>query len=670
MDSKDISTLHASCIRFMPLVTQYNHTFLSLGEWWQKVTLIGKINSHSVTPTLIDDMETTRRHFKELQSNLINNLVKENIRKLELECSARAQVAIDILIRNLFERTADVGFLATDDDIRAFLRESSPTEQQQSAIVERLRHYTDKYSVYDEIVILDPQGRVRANLDQTNQVASSNDPLIRETLEATQPYVETFRRSDIQSGRRAAHIFSAPIRDDDQHGGAVLGVLCLCFRFEDEVNGIFANLVSDDEMIAILDQHNRVISSSNEQILPFGYRVSGSGQRGINFIELDEQYYLSHQNKTKGYQGYNGLNWLGVIMRPVQKAFAEKSATTKNDAVQLQRSSIFSQTLQNIAYHAERVVDDLSLVVLNGQIVSAKRNAIEFMPVLEEIRTIGYRTKGVFDESINDLCNTVVSSLLSDVQFQAFLAVDIMDRNLYERANDVRWWALTSRFREILAQPGRSHQDDATLAEVLQYINGLYTVYTDLMVFDTNGTIIAVSNLEENHLIGQPMPDHDVMKKALAISDSKHYTVSPFAATPLYNGRHTYLYLSSIRAPDNHKIVGGICVVFDAQPEFMAMLQDALPRDSSQQVLSGAFGLFTDRHGQIIASTNPELLPGQTLLLESHFFELENGGRGSVILEYNGDQYAVGAAMSKGYREYKTTGDYKNDVLALIFVPV
>jgi hypothetical protein len=670
MDNKDISTLHASCIRFMPLVTQYNHTFLSLGEWWQKVTLIGKINSHSVTPTLIDDMEVTRRHFKELQANLINNLVKENIRKLELECSARAQVAIDILIRNLFERTADVGFLATDDDIRTFLRDSTPTEQQHQAIVDRLHEYTTKYSVYDEILILDTKGHVQAKLDETNQVVSSNDPLIRETLETTQPYIERFRRSNLQSGRRAAHIFSAPIRDDEQHGGSVLGVLCLCFRFEDEVNGIFANLVGEDEIIAILDQNNRVISSSNEQILPFDYRVSGSGQSGINFIELEEQNFLSHQNKTKGYQGYNGLNWFGLILRPVQKAFTEKSAATKSDAVQLQRSSIFSKTLQNIAYRAERVVDDLSLVVLNGQIVSAKRNAIEFMPVLEEIRTIGYRTKGVFDESIDDLCNTVVSSLLSDVQFQAFLAVDIMDRNLYERANDVRWWALTSCFREILAQPLRSHQDDATLASVLEYINGLYTVYTNLMLFDSNGTIVAVSNIDENHLIGQTMPDQAVIKKTLAVSDSKHYTVSPFTATPLYNDQHTYLYLTSIRAPHNNKTVGGICVVFDATPEFLAMLQDSLPRDNNHQILSGAFGLFTDRHGLIIASTKPDLLPGQTLQLESHFFQLENGQRDSVILQYNGDQYAVGAAMSKGYREYKTTGDYQNDVLALIFVPV
>jgi len=671
MDIKNVSALHVLCSRFMPLVTQYNNTFLLLGEWWEKVTLIGKINSHLVTATLIDDMDITRRHFKELQSNLINNLVKENIHKLELECSARSQVAIDILIRNLFERTADVGFLATDDDIRGFLRESSPTEKQQNAIVERLHQYTAKYSVYDEIVILDTQGRVRAHLDEKNAVVSSNDPLINQTLETTQAYVETFRHSDLQAGRRVAHIFSAPILDNNQQGASVLGVLCLCFRFEDELKGIFANLVGENEVVAILDHKSRVISSSDEQILPFGYQVGDSAsQTEINAVEIEQHIYLSHRNKTKGYQGYIGLNWHGNIIRLANKAFPVKSVSDITDTYLLRRSSIFSQALQSISYNAERVVDDLSLVVLNGQIVSAKRNAMEFLPVLEEIRTICYRTKSVFDESINDLCNTVVSALLSDVQFQAFLAIDIMDRNLYERANDVRWWGLTSRFREILAHPIRSELDNSTLTEVIQYINGLYTVYTNIVLFDTDGTIIAVSNNDEKQLTGQNMPDQVVTKKALAVSDSNQYIVSPFAATSLYNGRHTYLYLTSIHASDNNNVVGGICVVFDAAPEFLAMLQDSLPRDNNQQILSGAFGLFTDRNGQIIASTKSELLPGQILQLECHFFELENGQRDSVILEYNGARYAVGAAMSKGYREYKTTGDYKNDLLALIFVPV
>ena len=261
------STLHAACMRHMPLVAAYSSALDALGQWWHKVALIGKINSHAVAETLIDDMHDTQRRFQELQGRLIDNLVRENLRKLELEFGARAQAAIDVLVRNLFERTADIGFLATDDDIRAFLLQPA-TEAAVAAIVVRLREYTAKYSVYDEIIILDVHGQVRAHLDANNPVSFSRDPLIEATLRSGAPYVETFRPSDLQPLRRTAHIFSAPITDGDDTGAEVLGVLCLCFRFDDEMRGIFANLARPGEVIAILDDRGSVIASSNERDLP------------------------------------------------------------------------------------------------------------------------------------------------------------------------------------------------------------------------------------------------------------------------------------------------------------------------------------------------------------------------------------------------------------------
>lgn len=132
------SALHAACLRHMPLVVGYDNALDALGLWWHKVALIGKINSHAVADTLIDDMHDTRRRFQELQGHLIDNLVRENVRKVELEFSARAQAAIDILVRNLFERTADVGFLATDDDIRGFLLQPEANADSIKAVIARL----------------------------------------------------------------------------------------------------------------------------------------------------------------------------------------------------------------------------------------------------------------------------------------------------------------------------------------------------------------------------------------------------------------------------------------------------------------------------------------------------------------------------------------------------
>src|SRR5205085_9747446 len=126
--------------------------------------------------------------------------------------------------------------------------------------------------------------------------------------------------------------------------------------------------------------------------------------------------------------------------------------------------------------------------------------------LLWEISKTGGRTRNVFERSIGNLHETVVSSLLGDAEFLASLAIDIMDRNLYERANDCRWWALTTTFRQRLAAK-QSSGGDQTIAAILAYINGLYTVYSNLLVYDGDGVIRAVSKPEQQHLVGTQVDD-------------------------------------------------------------------------------------------------------------------------------------------------------------------
>lgn len=51
----------------------------------------------------------------------------------------KAQTTIDIFIRNLFERTADVGFLATDDDLVAFMANDHSCSTDEAFIDQRIK---------------------------------------------------------------------------------------------------------------------------------------------------------------------------------------------------------------------------------------------------------------------------------------------------------------------------------------------------------------------------------------------------------------------------------------------------------------------------------------------------------------------------------------------------
>lgn len=663
---------YRKAVSAMPFVRDCDQTLDNLGHWWQKVSLIGKIVSLDIAATLLDDMDSTRNHFKKLQKELVTQLARENLSKIEVEMGSRAQFVIDILVRNLFERTADVGFLATDDAIRNFLKTGMPEEN--DSIVQRLREYVLKYSVYDEILLITPQGAIQAHLDTSHSLTHSNDPLIQETLHSSAPYLETFRATDLHASAQPCLMYSAKIQASSHNQASILGVLCLCFRFQNEMDGIFQSLCRPHEILAILDEDQTVIASSDPQALPLNTRIPRHITQGLLHIKIQQTTYLAAAAQAKGYQGYSGPPWTGLAMIATNHAFASQKTSSQDAIADMDfhaQHDFFSQALRTIHHNAAWVTDDLSLIVLNGQIVAARREATELMPVLNEIRTIGQQTQAVFERSITYLYRTVFESLLYSIQFQAFLAVNIMDRNLYERANDVRWWALTDRFREILAQPDQSAEDIETLTEILHYINDLYTVYTHLFIFSKQRVVLAVSQPDAQHWLGTTLPGDGGFQAALEIADSQRYTVTPFQPTPLYNQRPTYIYLTGIRAPTQQRVVGGIGIVFDSEPQFQAMLHDALPRDEHQQVLSGAFAVFTDRAKTIISATHPTLVPGQPLALtEDVPFTLKKGERRSMRVCFEQREYVLGVAVSNGYREYKTTKDYENDVIALIFMPL
>lgn len=658
----------------MPQVKHYANKLDALNEWWGSVALIGKINSHRLASVILDDMQSTREKFGELNKNLIANLLFEHVQKIELNSTAKSQVTIDILIRNLFERTADVAFLATDQDIRAFIvaQTSSHNEQARSDIQARLTEYVKKYSVYDEILILDVKGNVLANLDPENPVQMSTDSLLAETMATSEDYIETFRYSDLRSKANHSLIYSCKITATNEPTSQVLGVLCLCFRFENEMQAIF-NSLSDDTQhpLLLLDAKGSVIASSETNLVPLGTRFTYQAEPHLATYQGQE--YLVTHCQSHGYQGFYGLGWWAMTMIPIADAFTQQSHEQNNthSGHDLLTSHLFSQALKDIYRSSKMVNDDLSLVVLNGQVTSLRNEAVEFMPVLEAIKEIGESTASIFADSIYELQNTVLSSNKDDAAFMANLAINIMDRNLYERANDCRWWALTSDFQHLLSKAQITQQEQQQLNAILQYINHLYTVYTNLYLFDHTGKIVAVSDVGQQALIGQMISSESAGYAALKLTTSQQYSVSSFVNTPFYEDRSTYIYNAPVRDPVTQRNVGGIGIVFDSEPEFLAILNDTLPKDDQGNVNEGCFAVFCEPSGKVIAATDSSPCAiGELIVLDDDCFELQAGQQYSGTLLLNEQQYILGGAASSGYREYKTTNDYENDLLAFVFIPI
>ena len=673
-------------IKLMGKADEYRERLHNLQSVWDNLTLLGHLSGTAT------DMSDTRIAFQQLSGNLLNQLGRETLKKATLAMKSKAQVAVDIMVRNLFERTADIGFLAMDDEIREYLTKFAPLKSRESNeeiepdlknydsnLLARFREYVQKYSVYANIILLDTEGNVLLQLDTDNPVRHTNDALISLSLTTSQAYVETFRHSDLIPDQTNSLIYSYRVTGTD--GISNLGVLCLCFRLDNEAERIFSNLVNAEDwsVVTLLDQRGVVIASSDHFHIPVGATIGYKLDSDWSVTRFAGRQYLAVTQATQGYQGYMGPGWYGHVMLPLDHAFDQDARNQLENDIQestltdvMNNSKLFSDELREIPCQAAKIQRALNRSVWNGNVSQNGGNKAlnpAFSKILLwEISNTGLKTQDVFDQSIDNLHQTVISSILEDSQFQAALAIDIMDRNLYERANDCRWWALSSLFGHTLSSAEPDSTSLGAVSKTLAKINGLYTVYDNLVLFDRKGNVLAVSNPRYQSYCGQVL-NEEWVRRTLSLGDSQSYAVSAFAPTALYQDKHSYIYAAAIRdQSSNTGIVGGIGIVFDSTPQFAAMLNDALPRDENGAVPEGCFGVYADREHHIISSTLNTLPLGTHLDLEEAYFQLGHGERKSGITIFNGNYYAVGACMSNGYREYKDERDaYRNDVVALIF---
>ncbi len=664
-------------IHQMREVDGYREELSSLGQQWDLLTILGQMSGDGI------DMSATREAFKQLTGDLLSNLGLETLRKVLRKLTAKAQVAVDIVVRNLFERTADIGFLATDHNIRDYLRDGG----EQAVLEARFREYIAKYSVYDNVILIGIDGSIRAQIDHTNGLTSTTDPIVGDCLRTSNAYVECYRETELAPQFHRKLLYAFRVTETDDPRSKALGVLVLCFRFENEMEGVFKNLMgaNDWECITLLDGEGEVIASGDKYQIPVGAKVEFVLDQPFKVVKFAGREYLSKSCATKGYQGYMGPGWYGHVMVALDQAFdvrADPSHAIAAPPVMravLASQRLFSPDIRRIPRDAERIQRDLDRSVWNGNVrqesIAHEENdqgqANANKVLLWEISKTGARTKSVFERSITNLRTTVVSSILHDVHFMASLAIDIMDRNLYERANDCRWWALTQSFRSIMSKHTITAGDQKSMTETLSYINSLYTVYSNIFVFDRSGTVLAVSNPENQGLVGRPVEGRWV-QDTLSNHQSQWYTASSFEESNLYNEQRTYIYAAPITAAhDVRRNVGGIGVVFDSTPQFHAMLDDCLPRTDDGVVIADAFALFVDRLGHVIASTRPDIAIGEKFAIDSATLNLPAGQGSSSIFPFKGHYYAMGVHASSGYREYKGPNDpYTNDVRAVVFIPL
>jgi len=678
----------APLLAAMPLLEEYREPLLRLQGAWDSLALLGQMSGAAT------DMADTRTAFEALTGRLLDSLARRQLRHAVGHLQGRSQVAIDILVRNLFERTADVGFLASDGPLRTLLQADAAGEVDASdvqALRRRFAAYVAKYSVYDQVVLLAADGRRLAALDESSCAAVVDDPRLQEALEPGRAFVEVHGPTGLLGGRGGL-IYAAAVsglasgEGGDGTAGGARGLLCLSFKLEDEMLGLFRALCAGvpRSVLVLKDAQGRVLLTSDPWQIPLGAPLANAGEAQGWRLDFAGRDYLACESAASGYEGYFGPGWRAQMLQPLQHAFADAPPERQGDrARDLDTRELFDDELRSIPVEARRIQRELSRSLWNGKLKSRAHSQPHAQPgartgeggaaapggnafavtLLNEVERTGDQLRQVFERAIAQLEDGALDAVFDGAGFRAELAISIVNRNLYERANDCRWWALDARLQGALAAG-----DAASAESVLASIHALYTVYSLLLVFDNAGRVVAVSDPGQAHHVGRSLQG-DWVSGALGLRDAGQYVVSSHAPCGLYgeDGHAPCLvYAAGVPHPDGAAMAGGIAIVFDGAPQFRAMLRAALPDHA------GAAALLVTRAGEVVASSDARWSPGDRLPLPlPALTALPADQHVTGELEFDGRVHAYGLAMSGGYREYRRlTPPDANDLAALVVLPL
>lgn len=620
---------------------------------WRLIESSAAIGCPREVAPILPTLAGTRERFEALQSRLIDRMAAETLAQRADDLAGRAGSAIDILVRNLYERTADVGFLASDEPVQTFCAAPAGMSGPAAAALRaRLAEYQAKYTVYDDILLCAPDGRILLRLAEDEARPATRDPVLAQALQAP-GFIERFGDSDLAAdGQGAALLYAHRIVSAD---GGLAGVLVLRFRFMDEMAGLFRAAVDARQACALmlLDAEGRVIASSDEAHVPRGARLACADTADVQSLVFAGREYLGVVRCGTPYQGYPGpAGWRMVAMVPLLTAFNLGPSSGTADPV---ATAVAQPELQAIRSEAEAINQDLRRVVWNGRLMARgdTDGRLRLQAVLHQVSDAGRRTRSRLEAAIRDLGATARARAQLRAGELARLAADILDRNLYERANDCRWWALSPVLREALAaEGGVTAQGRADMAQVLAHIHRLYTVYSRLVVFDAQGRVQAVSGGGADAGSAAPVPP-TLLRQVLELPSPQAYAVTPFAEAPWSGDGPTYTYLAAIRHPDDpQRRVGGLAIVFHAARELPAILHDLLGERAG-------WAAFVDAQGQVLAQWGE--MPDTPAVRAAP--------DGSVCAA-QGQAWVCAHAHGQGYREYGRAGGGDPAVAVRVALPL
>jgi len=591
------------------------------------------------------------------------------------------KVKVDALSEQLGKGKSQEATLAM---LQKVLKNLEEVHQHVRTACSRLEDVGGSYTLYRDLVITIPDGTVVANANPQRRAAVLGRSVSDEiwfkrscnTGDSNDYAIEKTSHSVVDSGNSL--VFSTSI-NAVTNGEQSIGTLGAFFDLEEEARIILQDYMPrmsdgdtrDGWYSFFTDLNGKIVGSSDPDIidvgvqahLPRSHRKLSAGGMTSSYATVEGNDSAIFSAMSDGYLDFAGLGWSSHLVVPSTDIFASEANCQINGISpdELMRSRLIPEINKDTYVKVQDDKQSIKLISLNGIVFASKlgKRGVALGPVFEQITETGDFATSKMEELLREMAFGELRLNLQTLETFSKQAIDLIDRNLFERSAAIRWWATDKFLWKALSDP--TDENIQTASRRLRDINSSYAMYRNLVLSSRMGRIIAASNPELIPDIRDArVADHTWFTKAMRSKNVGEYAVQDVGVTDLErSSRSSLIFSGAVRENGSRsgEIIGVLGSLFDWVTESGKILKTCLPKDRNGKRIQGCIAFYASKDLEVLESSDAQIVPlGSVPELPAEHRELQAGQSASGVFRFGDRVYIMGSSRSKGYREYQGLG--------------